>query len=532
MTITDKPEVIDKEVVPEEVPETKKEPASQIVQMLEKTGHKTSTYPNGVIVGVNLEGIKGARGVHVDTVLVIDWDRKLFTGTTLGIQSTILEVLSRDLVGILSDLGLADNYTVATRRTLRGTLEVERLKPRANVQGSMIHQTKTVYVVYREARPSVDLSWLTDDTRVVHENQFHMCRVSDRRSNRAEVEQRVKVEKWDTLQRGVTLGQLSMLLLVFGVSGALGLILALLNGTSWIIPVSAGVGGGILSLLTAFLSRKTIDEFTANLEEEEMSISRVGDGERLRMSMRDNKQVFDRIRDLAFTISPLMARVGGSIQIGDLDGAVELACLVLDELVRKSLDSKKGIGDEGLAKFLGLFKSLDPEFDEAGLSICYVGLSNHADKPLQEAEAIAYNTTLLDSLQRVGAIRPDIRDRIEDKMNSRSMKSSAVEMEKNMELLKEEDEERIRQAQVISDNREEEFEGDDDTSLIDEISKSNLESQPNGEVEVEEVLEELEITGAEVVIKSKSTPSDKADIDIPTLDASKKKQQRRSKSAA
>ena len=532
MTITDKPEVIDKEVVQAEAPEKMKEPASQIVQMLEKTGHKTSAYPNGVIVGVNLEGIKGARGVHVDTVLVIDWDKKLFTGTTLGIQSTILEVLSRDLVGILSDLGLADNYTVASRRTLRGTLEVERLKPRANVQGSMIHQTKTVYVVYRETRPSVDLTWLTDDTRVVHEAQFHMCRVSDRRSNRAEVEQRVNTEKWDTLQRGVTLGQLSMLLLVFGVSGALGLILALLNGTSWIIPVSAGVGGGILSLLTAFLSRKTIDEFTANLEEEEMSISRVGDGERLRMSMRDNKQVFDRIRDLAFTISPLMARVGGSIQIGDLDGAVELACLVLDELVRKSLDSKKGIGDEGLAKFLGLFKSLDPEFDEAGLSICYVGLSNHADKPLQEAEAIAYNTTLLDSLQRVGAIRPDIRDRIEDKMNSRSMKSSAVEMEKNMELLKEEDEERIRQAQVISDNREEEFEGDDDTSLIDEISKSNLESQPNGEVEVEEVLEELEITGAEVVIKSKSTPSDKADIDIPTLDASKKKQQRRSKSAA
>ena len=340
MTITDKTKVIEKDTTPDKAttsevaPEEKKESVLQIAQMLEKTGHKTSTYPNGVVVGVRLEGIKGTRGVHVDTVFVIDWERKLFTGTLLGIQSTILEVLSRDLVGILSDLELADNHTVSSKRTLRGTLKVEKLRSKKGVQGSLIHQTKTVYVVYREARPSVDLTWLTDDTRVVHEDQFHMCHVSDRRSNRAEVEQRIKTEKWDTLQRGITLGQLSMLLIAFGVTGVVGLVLALVNGSSWIIPVLAAAGGGTTALLTAILSRKTIDEFTVVMEEEGVAIARVGDGERLKKSMQDNKQTFDKIRNLTFTISPLMARVGGSLKIGDLNGAVESACVVRDELVR------------------------------------------------------------------------------------------------------------------------------------------------------------------------------------------------------
>ena len=124
-----------------------------------------------------------------------------------------------------------------------------------------------------------------------------------------------------------------------------------------------------------------------------------------RIEREEDIAKLDMIKDLAFFISPLMAAVGGAIQIGDIDGAVEETRLVLDELVRKSptKSTRMDIGDDGLSRFLGLFEMLDEDYDDAGLSLCYVGISNHVGDPLNQSDVIAHCTILLNALQRIGA---------------------------------------------------------------------------------------------------------------------------------
>ena len=58
--------------------EIKKEPVEEKVEeydiesALKLTEHFTSRYPNGLTLGVRMEGVPGTRGVHVDVIFVLD----------------------------------------------------------------------------------------------------------------------------------------------------------------------------------------------------------------------------------------------------------------------------------------------------------------------------------------------------------------------------------------------------------------------------------------------------------------------------
>jgi hypothetical protein len=119
-----------------------------------------------------------------------------------------------------------------------------------------------------------------------------------------------------------------------------------------------------------------------------------------------------------------MASVAGSIGIGDYEDAVATAGLVLDECVRYSQSSTITMGDEGLSKFISLFHSLGLEVDEAELSLCYVGLSNHISSPLNDDEVLMHSTTLTNTLYNSGVLRPSVKDRIDDLMNARALKEN------------------------------------------------------------------------------------------------------------
>ena len=101
-TISTKKE--DKEIKKE--PTEEREEEYDIVTALKLTEHFTSRYPNGLTLGVRMEGVPGTRGVHVDVVFVLDLRKAEFGGGGLAMRSAVLETVNRDLERVLSDVGL------------------------------------------------------------------------------------------------------------------------------------------------------------------------------------------------------------------------------------------------------------------------------------------------------------------------------------------------------------------------------------------------------------------------------------------
>ncbi len=430
MTTSDETEVIAKEATAED---EKEAPTNMIVGLLERTGHKTHIYSNGIIAALRLEGIEGTRGVHVDIVFIVDWDLGAFTGTKMGTQAVLLEIVNRSTDSILRDFGYGDRYCTISKRTLKGNVCIDTLCPDLGKQGSVIHATRTVYVVYEERRPGMDLSWLTEEARILPKEDFIVARESDIRSHRPEVQRRVAEEKWTFLSRGLVFLYGMAFASVFTISSLVGLLVAFINANGIMIPLAGLVVGAVLSLGTAYLSITHISQFNRDLESERQSLSKIGDTARVEASASTSKDTLDLLRDLSFVVSPLMAEVGGAIRIGDTEGAAETANLIIDEVVRLSPHSVK-MGDEGISKFIGMFTSQDPECDVGELSLCYSSLTGHITNPLSEEDVLRNCTVLLNSLHRIGGVRTEVKETVDNMMNERSMKAALAEIRKEMDV--------------------------------------------------------------------------------------------------
>ncbi|MHA1908449.1 MAG: hypothetical protein ACW98Y_14205 [Candidatus Thorarchaeota archaeon] len=396
-----------------------------IVKTLESIGHITSIYPNGLVLGVHTEGIPGRRGVHVDLAYVLDLRRASFGSATIAMQAALLETLNRDLNVVLRDVDLDGQLVEVSKLTSRGRMQLQMLRANSSHPGSLIHITRTVYVITNDGRPSADLSWLTEPSRILNADDFLLARKSDMRAFLSEMQNRVVSEKWNIFNESMMQGWFSILALSFCVVGAASLLGAVLMGlSSMLLPLAATSGGGATGAWMLRNSRKKLDEFHELLEIESMKTNKIGDGHRLDQSVLDNQDKLSLQRDLGFVVSPLMASVAGSIGIGDYEDAVTTSGLVLDECVRYSQSDSVAMGDEGLSKFIGLFHSLGLEVDEAELSLCYVGLSNHITSPLNEDEVMAHATILTNTLYNSGVLRPSVKDRIDDLMNARALKEN------------------------------------------------------------------------------------------------------------
>ncbi|MDF1537708.1 MAG: hypothetical protein P1Q69_02255 [Candidatus Thorarchaeota archaeon] len=405
--------------------ETPKSDEYDIVKVFQSIKHKTAVYENGLVLGVHTCGIPGKRGVHLDLAYVVDLRRASFGKTTIAMQSGLIETLNRDIESVLRDVDLDENLIEVSKRTTRGRVEFMMLCANPNHPGSLIHITRTVYVIVNDVRPSTDLSWLTEPSRILNAEDFLLARRSDMRSFLSEMQTRVFLEKWDAFNESMKEGWFGLLALSFSIIGLVSLIGAvLITASSLIMPLVAASAGAFVGAWLMRNSRMKMSDFHEMLESERVKTNKVGDGYRLDQSISLNESKLQLQRDLGFVVSPLMAAVAGSIGIGDYEGAVTSSCLVLDECVRYSQVDSESMGDEGLSKFIGLFNNLEVEVDEAELSLSYVGLSNHISSSLTEDEIIAHSTALANALYDSGILKPSVKNRIDDLMNSRAMKEN------------------------------------------------------------------------------------------------------------
>jgi hypothetical protein len=153
-------------------------------------------------------------------------------------------------------------------------------------------------------------------------------------------------------------------------------------------------------------------------------------------SIAENEDRLQLIADLNFVVSPLMAAMGMAIGNRNVDAAVSAACSVLDECVRlapKPSNSSPMIrGDNGLRHFIGLFEHLGGNIDEASLALAYVGFTGHLTKRIAFGEAVAYLTELNNALYDIGALKPNIKEALDDRLNMIALKETADEFDKEI----------------------------------------------------------------------------------------------------
>jgi hypothetical protein len=302
---------------------------------------------------------------------------------------------------------------------------------------SLMHETRTVYVITESAKPSADLTWLTETGRIVTADQFALIRQSDARSKLPDLKKSVEGSKWNLLETGIErgwFGVLSLLALAIGLSSLIAVILA--GSGSLLIPVIASAAAGALGGWLLSSSRNSISSFVETLTREQEQLKTVGDALRITKSIEENEEKLQLIGHVNFVISPLVAEAAAAMKNSNLEKTVNISCTVLDECVRLSpaeVSSKSLLmGDSGLRKFIGLFEYLGGNVEEEKLALGYVGLTGHMLRPINFGEAVSYLTDLVNSLYNIGAIRPDIKEGIDDHLNFGSMKETEEAFAKNL----------------------------------------------------------------------------------------------------
>lgn len=411
------------------------EPSKDLIVALEKSEHRVRRLPNGIIMGVRLAGVKGARAVHLDIVHVLDLRQARLGKTTLSMQAAVLETLQRETDAVLHDVGLDGMMHERAYWTAAGKISMRVLDHTGNY--SVVYETRTAYVVHDGPRPSSDFAWLTEPSRVVPVSEFQLSRRSDMRAISNELGRRIDSEKWSLLERSMS-GWYVILAVGASLSGLIGVSLSLASGDSIIVPALVACIGLAFALLALHRTRRVVTAFRESVTSETSRLCELGDASRIRNSLHENESRLKLVCDLNFVISPLAVETAKAVANKDLEAAVRTTSGVVDECVRASpgpagvADTRLG-GDEGLAKFLGLFQSLGSLTDEraASLALAYVGLSSPGPSGLKEEALMRHLTALNFALYEVGLLRPDAKDQIDDLLNMRALEaavqSTAVE---------------------------------------------------------------------------------------------------------
>jgi hypothetical protein len=395
-----------------------------IVEVLQQANHITKTYANGITLGIRFNPISEARTVHADMVYVLDWRRAMFPRNSTAMKSAILDIIDRDTEDVFRDFGLQDRLAVMIRKTTKGAVSLRVLKQERGEKKSFLHETRSVYVVTRDTAPPVDLSWLTDPGRVVDADNFLLARKSDIRSVTPEIEKRIESQKWDILQSGLEFSWAGLLSALFTVISAGTTIYAYLTHVSSIwFSFIATILGLAACLGSIVLARKRVSEFNEIMTRERDDIARVGDDHRIQKTKLNNQNILDTLRTMRFVISPLMGRMIGALNVGDFEGAYLAAETVLDEVVRLSpYEEMEKKPDSGLNKFLTLFQYLDPEYDEASLSMVYVAFSDPKSDIVESEHILDHTSVLLEALYRSGIIPPESKAQMDEMLSNRGLK--------------------------------------------------------------------------------------------------------------
>ena len=502
--------VTDSEKLEQEL-STKGKKEYDITSALEVTGHFTARYPNGLTVGVRLEAVQGTRGVHVDVVYVLDLREAQYGKGGLAMRAAVLESISRSLTHVLGDVGLDEFMNERTILTPWGHVQLHLLRESTGKTESLIHETRTVYVITEGTKPTMDLSWLTDTGRVVTPEEFVLIRRSDARSTLPDLKRSILGNKWGLLETGLSRGWFGVLALaglIIGVAASLSVLTV--GSGSLIVPLLFSVLLGLVGGYLLQSSRNSINGFVTTLSEEQKVLDRLGDADRISKSIIDNEEKLLLIGDLNFVVSPLIAAASQALVEGDVESAVSTACSVLDECVRlapleNSSDSNAIVsGDIGLRKFLGLFEDLGYVEDEESLALAYVGLTSHVTKKITFVEVVEHLTQLNNAFYHIGALRPDIKESIDDHLNKRAMKEAVEEIDKEIAAAEEE----IPELDTKSDpdqtgemeSSSSKEESDEEEELMDLMLHASVEVSKSDEELDESAEPKMNITGTDVVI--------------------------------
>jgi hypothetical protein len=509
MTVAKGKEKVTEDKDLEQATSTNEKKKHDISEALEVTGHFTTRYPNGLTLGIRLQAIPGTRGVHVDVVYVLDLREAEFGKSGLAMRAAVLESINRSLPRVLGDVGLEEFMNEQTVLTPWGRVRLPLLRGSSGKTESLIHETRTVYVITEGTKPTMDLSWLTDTGRVVTHEEFVLIRRSDARSTLPDLKKSILTNKWALLENGLTRGWFGVLALaglIIGVATSLS-VLAVGSG-SLIIPLLVSALSGLVGGWLLQSSRNSINGFVANLSDEQKVLDRLGDADRISQSIMDNEDKLILIGDLNFVVSPLIATAGRALEEDDVDAAVRAACSVLDECVRlaplesESRSVSMRSSDVGLRKFLGLFEDLGGVDEEDSLALAYVGLTGHVTKTITFTEAVEHLTQLNNALYHIGALRPDIKESIDDHLNKRAMKEAVEEINKEMaseevEIPNPESKSDSVEASEVESNAKDEVEEDEE--LHDMILHASIEVPATNDALDEPKEPEMNITGADVV---------------------------------
>ncbi len=479
--------------------EIKNEPTEEkedydIETALKLTEHFTSRYPNGLTLGVRMEAVPGTKGVHVDIVFVLDLRKAEFGKGGLAMRAAVLETVNRDLERVLSDVGLVGFLREQNVLTPFGRVRLPLMRGMKNDSLSLMHETRTVYVITENAKPSADLTWLTSTGRIVTADQFALIRQSDARSKLPDLKKSVESSKWNLLETGIArgwFGVLSLLALAIGFSSLIAVILA--GSGSLLIPVIASAAAGAIGGWLLSSSRNSITSFVETLTREKEQLKTVGDASRITKSIEENEEKLQLIGHVNFVVSPLVAEAAAAMKNSNLEKTVNISCTVLDECVRLSpaeASSKSLLmGDSGLRKFIGLFEHLGGNIEEEKLALGYAGLTGHLHRPINFSEAVTHLTELVNSLYNVGAIRPEIKEGIDNHLNWGSMKETeeafakdlAAEPDLTFPTSTEVDDDDEKETHSTADITEEQF--DETDKLVETMRISSVEKETKEPIE-------------------------------------------------
>jgi hypothetical protein len=439
MTVVDDEKINEEPETDSSIDKSLERVTTDIVRVIEGVGHRTAEYPNGLVLGVRLVGVPGTRGVYVDVVHVLDLRKARFGRSTLAMQAAILESVNGSLKSILKDVGLLDAFEARSLLSPFGRMEFSVMRSIDSESSSLTHETRTIYAVYKEGSSRRDLSWLTDSSRIIPDNELGLLLSSDSRSRLHDVQKKVSSTKWDELETGFRRSWLGILSIVMGVMAGFGIVGALLNNGTLIFPL---VVFGISFLLGSWMLHKgntAIDRFRSALNDETSALSEVGDSNRVTSSIKGNATRLELVGTLNFIVTPLMDSAAEAVEIGDVNKSVNFLFTILDECVRlapiSTVEMSNLSGDPGLEKFLSLFKNIGLEFEEGeeeALGLAYVGFTGHGSTPLKEHEVIEHLGVLNNALFDVGALSPEVKNRIDDILNLHASKTIVKEINRDL----------------------------------------------------------------------------------------------------
>lgn len=456
--------------------------SSDITKILKSADYWTVDYPNGLVLGIRPIGIPSTRDVHLDVVHVLDLRRAKFGRSNLAVQAAILESVNRPVENLLRDVEMDGLLDTKSLLSPLGRIEFKVLRSLNKDSISNIHETRTIYAIFKEGSSNRDFSWLTDISRILPNNELPLLLSSDSRSQFHAVQTRVNPDKWNDLESGYKKAWFGVLPVLMGIFSGLGIFGSLIAGGSLLIPLIVCSISIPLALWTFKNASSAIKSFQDSLNSELKEMVKIGDAERVEAALAENTTSLEIVGTLNFIITPLMHSAAEAMERGDVDGSIISLCSVLDECVRFAPLSPRSeltlSGDPGLEKFITLFKNLGLAFqegEEEALGLAYVALTGHSSSPVMESELIEHLGTLNNLLFDIGALSPEVKNKIDDLLNFRAGGKMIEEL--NQELAKPDDFEALISTESAL--------SDEERALHDEIAETYPIERPTEKTEDE-----------------------------------------------